>query len=332
MAYDMAYNSLEWSEKLDIPIVIRYTNQFLTLKGNYVKKEAREVSQKICSNRKKYISSWAVRGPRLYKKQQDIQKFVDKNCKPLRVNSSKFRQESCLVFGNCTTELHKANSAQKSQLIFYSYPFPEKDIKKFSKIHPKITVYEQGCPYAFEKVQNILSHNLKINKPSLSSNTGNVPNPDSSWITFSHLSKLFNALKLVSPSFVMGDEGQYTDESTQTIQCCLCMGASLGIGLGLALSGAHYPFSITGDAAFAFAGMQTLSEIQSRNVKMGIVVIDNGGAQSTGGQKVITDIYNIDSNINQYFINYQNTSKKKMLSVLKQMKSADKLAVLFVQI
>jgi indolepyruvate ferredoxin oxidoreductase alpha subunit len=330
MAYEMAYHAFEWSEKLDIPIVIRYTNQFLTLRGTYKRHSLQNLHRSLPKDREKFISSWNVRGPRLEQKNRVIEKFVEKEFKPIRKLLS-HDDNGLIIFGNCQKEIKMTENLKQSQLQIYSYPYAKKDVDAFCKNKKNISIFEQGSSYGANLVENGLFHSYSKIKTHVVSHTGLVPNPENTWVIFDQFSKLFRALKSVKPSYVIGDEGQYTDENTKTIQFCLCMGASVGIGLGMASAGVSYPYSVVGDAAFAFGGLQSLTEAQARGLNMGVIVIDNGGAQSTGGQKVLTDIYNIPVGIPKYVIDYPSKNETQIKSVLEMMKKKGVLSVLFIK-
>ena len=116
------------------------------------------------------------------------------------------------------------------------------------------------------------------------------------------------------------------------IDSCLCLGSSVGNGIGLVLGGVQYPFCITGDASFLHSGIQALSEAVSRKISMGIIVIDNNGSVSTGGQKLISSIYNIDKKIDKIEIDYNKISLQEIKNVLIKMRNSNKLMILYVKI
>lgn len=324
MAYDMSYKAFDWSEKLDIPVVIRITNQYFYLQDRYKRKNKKQSSKKLSKERSKYISYWKDRYDRAQEKNKIINDFVENNLPPVLDN---YQQNSgVIVFGSCQRELKDVKYSNSQKLYINSYPFSVSHIIKFAKDKTKILVLEQGTPYAFQWVLSILQ---SLSSPQIESNTGDLIDTSNKWIIWSQFEKIFIALKSINPSFVVGDEGQFTDESTKSIENCLCMGASVGTTLGMALNGVDYPFCVVGDASFVHGGIQSLSEALYRKAKMGIIVIDNGGAQSTGGQKIAGDIYDINKSIKHTTLKYSKSSVENIASILNRMRESKELSILY---
>jgi TPP-dependent indolepyruvate ferredoxin oxidoreductase alpha subunit len=99
----------------------------------------------------------------------------------------------------------------------------------------------------------------------------------------------------------------------------------------MAVNGVSYPFCVTGDASFVHGGMQTLIEALSRAAKMGIIVLDNGGAMSTGGQQIVGDIHAIPEGVSTLRLDYQSSSEEKFRQVLLKMRQSDRLAILYIK-
>jgi indolepyruvate ferredoxin oxidoreductase alpha subunit len=322
-AYEFGYKAFEWSEKFDMPVVMRLTNQFFNLTGGYEVKIPQKVSRPVESNRRKYISYWKFRDNKLKKKLKKISKFVE------TYYSSTVNQISCnkgiIVAGNCQTEFKKYDQGKYEVLRLSMYPLPLKLLRNFVKEKTEIVVLEQGNNYVTRQIRSLLSTKVKMIY-----NTGEILDRKKEWIVWKDLEKLFMALKNVKPSFVVGDEGSFTDESTKTIQVCLTMGASIGITAGMADSGLRYPFCVIGDTSFIFAGLQTLIEVKERNLGFGIIVIDNGGAKTTGGQKRMGDIYQI-GDIPKDVLDYESTTEEQFVEILTKMKKENELLILFVK-
>jgi len=325
-AYDFARDSFSYSEKMDMPVVIRLTNQFFRLTGSH--KRSKKVSTYISSKikRSKYINNWKVRNNR-YKKNLLL---VDKISSSLYKDSVKklWKHKKGVVAVGCVFEtLNKMNLNNKDVLYLNSYPFPKKIVKSFLDNHQKIEVCELGNEYAAYEI-NLLSK--KENK--IISHSIPVDYDITEWHVWDDLEKFFLALKKINPDFVVGDEGTFTDESTKTIQVCLCMGASIAIGIGLSLNGIKYPFVVTGDVSFAHAGMESLLEAAARDVNFGIIILDNDGAKSTGGQKRIVDIYNIPDEVNLEEVRFSEKTQKDFMKILEKMKKRSGVSVLVIRI
>jgi len=98
----------------------------------------------------------------------------------------------------------------------------------------------------------------------------------------------------------------------------------------MAKNGIKYPFCVTGDVAFLFAGKQTLEQADSEKIPFGVIVIDNGGASSTGGQKCNGNIYDVQ-NAEKITVNYSQTSQREFAMIFRQVKKSRKLTVIYVK-
>ncbi len=334
-AYSIARQSFYLSEKYDVPVVIRLTNQFFNLNDNYTRLQKVKYKQKrIIKNPRKYIvypNYWKRQYKNLKKKNNEIANFTEEsfNYFPPKISIKK-RNKGLIMVGNCWKECSDKKYNKWDKLFIETYPIPVKKIKKFVQGKRQISVFEQGDSFVYDKVTGLIDKEDGV--LNVVSNNGLVPNLPHQWIVWSHLNKLFKALKLAKPSFVVGDVGQFTVESTHIINSCLCLGSALGTGIGLVLGGVKYPFCVTGDTAFLHSGIQALIEAQARNIAMGVIIIDNDGSVSTGGQKLISSIYDINVNIIKITIDYSKTTTTIIENILKKMKLENKLAILYIKI
>src|SRR3989344_4873908 len=333
-AYDIARRSFYLSEKYDVPIVIRLTNQFFNLHDNYVRLNKIKYKQKkIIKNPDKYIiypNYWEKQYFNLKQKNNKIINFTEEFLDYLPQKSIKNNTKGLIMAGNCWKEYSIKKYNEWDKLLIETYSIPAKKVQKFIEGKKEIVVLEQGASFVYEKVSRLISK--KNSELSILSNTGSAPNLSSKWIVWNNLYKLFIALKSIGPSFVVGDVGQFTVESVHVINSCLCLGSAVGTGIGLVLGGIKYPFCITGDTSFLHSGIQALIEAQSRNIAMGVIVIDNDGSASTGGQKLISSIYDVNKNIVKITIDYSKTSKTTIKDILTKMQVENKLAILYVKI
>jgi pyruvate/2-oxoacid:ferredoxin oxidoreductase beta subunit len=197
---------------------------------------------------------------------------------------------------------------------------PTNLIRHFIRSKKKVNVLEQGSDYGLKLVKQALEES----EYNIHSDTGVIPNNDDSYINFAGLEKLFKALKSTSPKFVVGDLSQFTNETTKTIQACLCMGASVPIAMGLSEAGIRYPFCITGDASLAHAGIGIINEVLARSMSIGIIIIDNGGSVSTGGQSSPSGLSNLDCLSQKHIIkiDYNKTSTKEFETLFQSMEES----------
>jgi TPP-dependent indolepyruvate ferredoxin oxidoreductase alpha subunit len=103
------------------------------------------------------------------------------------------------------------------------------------------------------------------------------------------ISKRYHKLfKLLKPSFrnIVGDLGEYTKDDLETVTHCLCLGSSLPIACGMLDAGEKKVLAITGDGAFMHSGKNFVDEAIVRKLNFKLLLINNGGSHSTGGQKI----------------------------------------------
>lgn len=332
-AYDIARSSFELSENLDIPIVIRLTNQFFNLKGTYIPKQ-KKIKKRTPSNSPEkhivYPVYWANQKHNLAFKNDKVKKYINDHYKnAIKSNHKASNEDALIIAGNCQVEVASVMKDSTFQVLkLNTYPLPESIIVNFLKNKKKIIVLEQGDPYVLEKVKAILAGESAT--MVIKSNTGIIPDMSHTWKTWSILEKFFIALKRINPSYVVGDVGAFTVETTKIIRACLCLGSAVAVSMGVAEAGVKYPFCIVGDTSFVHNGILSLEEALTRGIKMGIIIIDNDGSWSTGKQKLIKNIYEINVNIAVNRLDYSRTSVEEFQKTLSKMRTENKLSVLYI--
>lgn len=309
-AYDVCKSAFEISEELDVPIVIRLTNNYFRNVDDYQrnKLQKNKTNSKLDTRRSKYISHWKPRYEKLQKKNKKIQLF----CNNLYKINNKFET---IIVGSSTPEINKT----KNNVRIYTYPLPVSILKT----NKNISVFENGDSYVYSKL-HVNADNKLVNKLQ------NKITPNTKqWKKWEGDEKLFKALQRIKPSYVVADEGVYTDESTNTNNICLCMGSAVGIAIGMAENGTEYPFCISGDTAYSFGNVHSLFEAKSKNNKFCLIVINNGGAISTGGQKVAYDFSNLKI-CKTITLDYNRTSIKVFMNTLNEIRKSNKLTVLYI--
>ncbi|GAB4396206.1 MAG: thiamine pyrophosphate-dependent enzyme [Rhodoferax sp.] len=89
---------------------------------------------------------------------------------------------------------------------------------------------------------------------------------------------------------VMGDIGCYSLGAMaphQAIHSCLCMGASIGMAMGMAHAGIHPALAVIGDGTFTHSGMPALLDAARDNTPMTVFILDNSIIAMTGGQPTL---------------------------------------------
>lgn len=321
-AYDMARHSFEWSEALDIPVVIRLSNSFFNFRGSSERKNKSRL-RKIRHPGRKYILHpvhLEVHKKSLSKKIAAIQSFVDHYYADKKQSTG---DHGCIAFGSA-----HADASTGDILRISTYPLPQGLVTSFVESKKNLSIVEEGDAYGLALVQVLCCESpkkieaikpIKKLKPL-------------GYRTWSDLENLFQALVAINPSYVVSDLTQFTNENTGVIQACLCLGACVPIGIGLSEAGVDYPFCISGDTSLVHAGLGVLLEAKNRGACMGVVIIDNGGSWCTGGQMPATGLALKEFDIPIVEVDYKKMQKKDFIGLLTAMKVSRHLSVLVVKV
>lgn len=85
----------------------------------------------------------------------------------------------------------------------------------------------------------------------------------------------------------MGDIGCYTLGAVgplQGIHSCLCMGASIGMAIGVVHAGMGQALAVIGDGTFTHSGLAPLLDAARDNTNIKVFILDNSIIAMTGGQ------------------------------------------------
>jgi TPP-dependent indolepyruvate ferredoxin oxidoreductase alpha subunit len=104
---------------------------------------------------------------------------------------------------------------------------------------------------------------------------------------------VFEALRSAKGEIAAGDTGLSTLFALAPYDCIdvtTCMGGSLPLAIGAHLAGVRPAWAITGDFAFIAAGHLGLLEAVSRKIPLKVLLLCNGKAETTGGQKIPNEV------------------------------------------
>lgn len=326
-AYDIAYRSFALSEKFQVPVVIRMTSQLLYLSGKCSRRKIQEkILQPVYDHKRFVIHPTNSKFQRqvLAKKNARIQNYVNNLYKRILGKLQFERKDKIhlLVFGCCLSEQKKYLKEDVAKIQLFTYPIP-KIINQLVRNSNGIRILEQGSTFAYEKILSLTVDNLQIKI-----NSGSIPDKSDEYIVSKNYEKLFSAIKEVEPSIVVGDLGEYTKETMDTIDVCLCFGSSISVGIGCITAGFKNVFSITGDAAYLHSGKNSIPEAIERNAPIKVIVLCNGGSRGTGGQKIPGDLYYQPHNVQTLKLNYKD-SVIEMINVLREMMKYKGVSVLY---
>ncbi len=318
-AYDCALNSSRISEELNVPVVIRLTNQTLRSVEKFRRKQR---SQKPPIFRRDSVSCVAhpvnVHTHRVTngERAEHIARFVETQYTPPSRGVTRTIAVGASLPSSYCDSFH-----------VWTYPLPAKALRIALQRTDTIDVFEAGGCFATEKMQAICSTRVVQN------NDASASIDHSNSFRFSNqFESLFSAIRSFENRIVVGDLGSFTMDTNRTIDACLCYGASVATAIGCSVSGTESNvFCVTGDAAFLHSGKIAMEEAVARGVKMTIVLIDNGGAASTGGQPVpaVVDFPGANCVVR---VNHEVTSLSAYRMVLDQLTGKSGVTVLHVMV
>ncbi len=233
-AYDIAYKSFSLSERFQIPVVIRVTNQLVNLDGDCKRRAKQSKMYPLAKNHKQFVVhpvNSKYQRDVLSKKNIRIQKYVDALYRNLSGKNRTKEEKTLLTFGCCLTEEVDYAKQGYNKVQLYSYPFPS-SLAGIVQKSSNIVILEQGDDFAYKKIQE---STVDISK--LESNTGFVPDKSKGYIITSNYEKFYSALRKIKASCIIGDLGEYTKDTLDSIDGVLCFGSSISVGLGCLLAG-----------------------------------------------------------------------------------------------
>jgi indolepyruvate ferredoxin oxidoreductase, alpha subunit len=106
----------------------------------------------------------------------------------------------------------------------------------------------------------------------------------SHYIVTPRYERLFQLLK-PHYEYITGDLGEYTKDTLHTLTHCLCFGSAISVATGM-IEANRKALAITGDASFYHSAKNAITESELRGVPVKVLLLDNGGSQGSGGQKI----------------------------------------------
>jgi indolepyruvate ferredoxin oxidoreductase alpha subunit len=271
-AYNFACEAFALSEQLDVPIVIRLTGSFFANTSAYTRGHLRKDSSRAYIKRpeKHIVHPYYFKRQEinLNKKRRQIEAYVEK-LNDVPVNTSR----GLIVFGSANT-----TNREDDILRVKTLPLPQSQILTFIKAHDGVEIVEDGDEYVHKKIAALLGGALLTS--AVQSERGVV----SKFVKWNRDEIIFNEINAVLRSKpVTGDITQFTVETTNTIDVALSLGVAVSTAIGIAdVKGEAY--AIVGDTSFLHEGIGVIDEAVTRNLNVGVIIIDNGVSWCTGGQ------------------------------------------------
>lgn len=274
-AYELARRAPELSERLGTLVVLRLTNLLARAVGPVTRREPLTAQLKWCRDPERWVAH-PVYGEAQRRRLQDRQEAVARWVDGAYPNPS-------LVSGAVVrVNAGMADSAgeESPDLRVYTLPPPRPWLEALATSAAKVVVEEHGGPYLASKVASGLGAarvTARLIRPEV----------ERHYRVTERYEPLYALLRAVAGSVVVGDLGGHTLDPHRTVDACLCYGCSVGVATGMALADPSlHVICVTGDAAFLHSGKAAIEEALSRGAAVTVIVLDNGGSQGTGGQRL----------------------------------------------
>ena len=312
-AHDFLHEAVEISERWRIPVMLRVTTRICHSKT--IVRSGRKASPpppvRFEHDLKGRVMIPAHARPahrRLRAKLQEIQEWNESN--PLNLWIRGDSSLGIITSGIGFVHAREAAPGASFLRIGMSYPLPEKLIRSFVGSVKRCVAIEEGDPYLLENARALgLSvegraemyryGELDVGRVRRILARDSTPEPAAPSGKPPELCKgcphhaVFTALHNLD-CIVAGDIGCYTLgvlPPLQAMDSCVCMGASIGVGLGLRHvlppDEARRVVSVIGDSTFVHGGITGLVEMAYNPPPTGhlVFILDNGTTAMTGQQE-----------------------------------------------
>ncbi len=312
-AYDYTLAAFEISGRWKIPVILRLTTRVCHSKTLVSPRS--DVAQPTAPDFKRNVPSRvmipAYAKPahhRLRIKMAEIAAWNDAEGFNQRIDNGK----SLGIISSGIAAVHAMEAAPEAShlVIGMTYPLPIETIRKFADGVERLVVVEEGDPVLFEsllaagipaegkpEMYRFGELNVQRVRRILAGDTTPEPvppkgKPPELCQGCSHRD-VFEVLRDMD-CIVSGDIGCYTLgvlPPFSAMDTCVCMGASIGVGLGmrhtLPADQARRVVSVIGDSTFVHSGITGLAEMVYNPPETGhvVVILDNGTTAMTGQQE-----------------------------------------------
>ncbi len=320
-AYNMTYEAFEFSEKYNVPVLLRITTRLAHSRSSVETKPhktERPVSLPTDPRQFVLLPSIAKRNYRLLLGRQAAFLKEAEQSAFNRFNGYENKRMGIIACGitlNYLAENFDNQDIPYPYLKISHYPAPVSLIQKLYETCEQILVLEDGYPFLERQLAGLfgdpkikgrldgtLPRDGELNPNIVAVALGletekpeHIPEivaqrPPSLCPGCGH-TDVFEALNVVmaeyGPGRVFSDIGCYTLsalEPLNAINSCVDMGASVTMAKGAADAGLHPAVAFIGDSTFTHSGMTGLLDCVYENTPVTIIISDNSTTGMTGGQ------------------------------------------------
>jgi len=321
-AYDMTHYGFDFSEKYNIPVMMRITTRLAHSRAGVQRREMRAENElSLPENPKQFVLLPAI-ARKQYKTLLEKQELMEGESEVSPFNKyidaadKKLGIIACGLAYNYLMENYPDRNVPHPVLKISQYPMPRKMIQKMFNECDEILVLEEGQPLVEEQLRGYLDDKYTIkgrldgtlprdgelNPNIVAKGLGmDVPaevavpeivasRPPALCKGCSHIDSylaLNEALESYGPGRVFADIGCYTlgaMEPFNAINSCVDMGASITMAKGAADAGLFPAVGVIGDSTFTHSGMTSLLDAIIENTPITVMILDNSTTGMTGGQ------------------------------------------------
>lgn len=285
-AYEIARGSFALSEVLNLPVVIRITNQHLAMtEGAVERKEKLSIEADVRTKKEDVIVHpyyWVSQ----YRSLQDRMKTAASlESYDEYISTSADAKRLVVVFGATQTIEALVKSDEQTYDVIRVGLLPLSQSVRAIITKPQyeeIIVVEYGQAYVHEKVSALSSRPVQSITPDILA----FPKQFTEWVRDERLFEALERIKNETDAFVFSDITRSTVESRHVVDASLSYGAAVSTGIGFAKSsqGECAVISVVGDGSLNHEGVDVLNYAARHNINMTVIIVDNGGLWCTGGQ------------------------------------------------
>jgi indolepyruvate ferredoxin oxidoreductase, alpha subunit len=312
-ARDYVKVALELSERFDTPVMLRSSTRISHSRSILVKGEREEHRPTgFKKDPAKYVmlpGFARLRHPLVEQRLLDLQAEAEKS--PLNRIEEGSPDLGVICSGVAYQYAREALPEATFLKLGFSHPLPKKLVRRFASMVKEIIVVEELDPFFEEQLlamhldvpvrgkelfgplgelgAEIIRAKVLGEKPETITIRDDIPGrPPIMCPGCSHRG-VFHVLKKLKLN-VMGDIGCYTLgalKPLEAIDSCICMGASVGTALGMALANreaAKKTVAVIGDSTFLHSGITPLLDAVYNQAPLTLLILDNSTTAMTGHQ------------------------------------------------
>ena len=311
--YDFMFAAIEMSERWKIPVLFRVTTRVC---HSYTVVQPRPNPSPVPSasferdiRSRVMIPAYARPAHRRLRQKLAEMEAWNETCALNRVVDGS-RSLGIITSGISYMHIREAAPEARVLKLGFTYPLPMKKIAEFVKSVDRCLVVEEGDPYLVDAIRAAgiavegkaemyrfgeldVPRVRRILKNDLTPEPAKPPGKPPQLCDACQYRIVFESLRK-RDCIVAGDIGCYTLgvlQPFEAIDSCVCMGASLGVGLGmrhvLPPEQARRVVSVIGDSTFVHSGISGLVEMVYNPPPTGhvLIVLDNSTTAMTGHQE-----------------------------------------------